>query len=192
MSETATRRSNHQNTAVKESIAMARQQDIRNNRENKRAYADLVKYAKEKVAEVPKSNQQVKRKSSDQEASISKATKRGRSEVDSGEEDEFEQIRREVREISNELKEAQQARKETVSDADQDTQSLERELRETYDSFIPKNSAMRTPSRKEKAITISTPTREKATLGKLYLYLAKIPIKIVKSKHLQKYWKNTR
>ena len=41
---------------------------------------------------------------------------------------------------------------------------------------------MRTPSRKEQAITIRTLTREKATHGELDLYLAKIPMKIVKSK----------
>ena len=71
-------------------------------------------------------------------------------------------------------------------------QSLERELREIYDSFIPENFAMNTQSRNEQAITISRPTREKATHGKLCLYLAKIPTKIVKNKHLQKHRKNTR
>ena len=108
------------------------------------------------------------------------------------EESEFEQIQREARVISKELMVAQQPRDEIEGPAEDESSmetgedDLEQELREIYESFVPENAAMRTPNRREQAITVNTPTRGISKQEKLHLYLAKIPIEIVKSKNLQK------
>ena len=60
----------------KTSMAIARQRYLADNDRHKKTYADLVKYSKTKAANVPNANQGNERKSSDQEESAEKVSKK--------------------------------------------------------------------------------------------------------------------